>query len=353
MAETAAFAQLGGGAQHSGFNLGETGAPPLTAAWVATLGSAAGTPAVIEGGRAFALSGSFLHALELANGAEIWTYNFGSVLGGISWPSAADSGVYVATSNNSGDTWFRRINRAAGTVAFKVAFGSQWDRYWSPLLVGGAAYLDGGSYGGLYGFDVVNAGAQLFFDGELEQYDSWSPAFFGGNIYTFVAGKLRKHAVADGKVQATADVGWTWQGWSMNTAPVFGDTYGYVISPPNLFAIDPATMKQAWTVNGGYTRFASVANGVVYALTGGNLRALDATTGATRWTFAGDGGLAYPAVIANGHVYVSSGSNVYAVNAATHAQEWTAPVGGWLAIGEGILLVSTPAGALAAFRLAH
>ena len=206
---------------------------------------------------------------------------------------------------------------------------------------------------GSSGFDLANKGAQLFFDAELDQYDSWSPAFFGGNIYTFVNGKVRKHGATDGKVQATLDVGWTWNGYSMNTAPVFGDTYAYVISPPNLFAIDPATMKQAWTVNGSYTKFASVANGVVYALTGGNLRAVDAATGATRWTFAGDGALAYPAVIANGHVYVASANNVYAVNAATHAQEWTAPLGGWLAIGEGTLLVSTPGGRLAAFRLAH
>ena len=147
--ETTSFAQLGGDARHSGFNAGETGAPPLTLAWVASLGTAAATPAVIQGGRAFAISGSFLHGLELGSGAEIWTYNFGSILGGISWPAAGDGALYVATSNNSGDTWFRSIDRATGAGGFKVAFGSQWERYWSPLIVGTAAYIDGGSYGGL------------------------------------------------------------------------------------------------------------------------------------------------------------------------------------------------------------
>ena len=349
-AETGAFSQLGGNTHHSGFNAAETGKPPLNAAWVATLGAQATTPAVIQGGRAFAISGAFLNAVELSNGARIWSYNFGQVLGGISWPSAGDRSLYVATSNNGGDTWFRQFDRATGTVGFKLAFGSQWERYWSPLVVGAAAYIDGGTYGGLYGYNLTS-GAQTFFDNELEQYDSWSPAEFGGNVYTFVAGKLRKHSEIDGKVAATIDVGWTWNGYSMNTAPVFGDKYAYVISPPNLFAVDPSTMKQAWSVNGSYTRFASFAGGIVYALTGGSLSAMDGTTGSAKWTFAGDGQLAYPPVIANGHVYVSSAANVYAINAATHAQEWTAPVGGWLAIGEGYLLVSTTTGMLAAYRL--
>lgn len=352
-AEASAFAQLGGNAQHSGYNAGEGGGPPLTAAWVAKLGTGATTPAVIQGGRAFAISGSYLSAIEMANGAAIWSYNFGTILGGIGWPAAGDRALYVATSNNSGDTWFRQFDRQTGEATFKLPFGSQWEHYWSPLILGTRAYFDGGSYGGLYGFDVTNGGSQVFFDNELEQYDSWTPAAFGDNLFTFVTGRLRKHALADGKVQASVDVGWTWNGYSMNTAPVFGDSYGYVISPPNLFAIDPATMKQAWSSNGSYTRFASFAGGVVYALTSGNLRALDATTGATKWTFAGDDHLAYPAVIAGGHVYVASANNVYAINATTHAQEWTAPVGGWLAIGEGTLLVSTPAGTLAAFRLAQ
>ena len=146
-------AQLGGNARHSGFNPGEGGTPPLTAAWVAQLGSGATTPAVIQGGRAFAISGAHLHAVEMANGAEIWSYNFGAVYGGISWPSAGDRALYVATSNNSGDTWFRQIDRASGLATFKLPFGSQWEHYWSPLIVGSAAYIDGGSYGGLYGFN--------------------------------------------------------------------------------------------------------------------------------------------------------------------------------------------------------
>ena len=168
-AETSAFVQLGGDARHSGFNGGEAGTPPVTAAWVAKLGSGATTPAVIEGGRAFANSGSFLHAVELANGAEIWSYNFGSAFG-VGWPSAGDRALYVATSNNAGDTWFRQIDRGTGAATFKLPFSSQWEHYWSPLIVGSKAYIDGGYGSGLYGFDLTNGGSQIFFDNYPREY---------------------------------------------------------------------------------------------------------------------------------------------------------------------------------------
>ena len=80
------------------------------------------------------------------------------------------------------------------------------------------------------------------------------------------------------------------------------------------------------------------------------LVALDNKTGATIWTFAGDGALRYPPAIAGSTVYVSSDSNVYAVDMTTHVASWTAPVGGWLSIGAGMLFVSG-GGVLSAYKL--
>ncbi len=348
-ADATAFRMLGADARHSGLNTGETGTPPLQAAWVAK-GAGGSGPPVVEGGRVFALSGARLHALEASNGAEIWSYNFGQILGGIGWPAVSDGAVYVATSNNYADTWLRRFDRATGEVEFKVPFGSQWERYWSPVISGGAVFLDGGTYGGLYGFDAA-AGGQRFY-AALEQYDEWSPAVFGDAVYTFVDGIVRAHDPASGTVRASHDFGWTWNGWSMRTAPVFGDAYGYVISPPNLHAFAPGTCEPVWSVNDNFVSYAAVGGGNVYALSSGTLHALDATTGARKWMFAGDDALAYPPVMAAGYLYVSSPSNVYAVDPATHQAVWSAPVGGPLAIGSGMLFVSRPSdGSLVAFRL--
>jgi outer membrane protein assembly factor BamB len=170
-------------------------------------------------------------------------------------------------------------------------------------------------------------------------------------VFTFVEGVVRAHDPLTGVVLASHDFGWDWRGWSMQTAPVFGDAYGYVISPPDIYAFAPDTLAQAWTVNDNFVAYPAVADGVVYALGSGVLHALDANTGARKWIFTGDDALSYPPVAAGGYVYVASASNVYAVDAATHAQVWTAPVGGRLAVGSGMLFVSRSNGSLVAFRL--
>jgi serine/threonine-protein kinase len=137
----------------------------------------------------------------------------------------------------------------------------------------------------------------------------------------------------------------------MNTAPVFGASLAYVISPPNLVAIDPVSQSVAWTANGTYSGTPAVFNGVVYGLSAGNLIARDASTGALVATMVGDESLKYPPVIANGIVYVSSDSNVYAFDASTHARVWTAAGGGWLTIASRRLLAAGTDGYLRGFVL--
>jgi outer membrane protein assembly factor BamB len=150
----------------------------------------------------------------------------------------------------------------------------------------------------------------------------------------------------------TVQVPWSCTGCSPATAPVFDSSRAYVISQPSLYAIDPVSQSIARTANASYSGTPAVANGVVFGVSAGTLLARSASTGAWLWTFAGDTALNSPPVIANGYVYVSSPSNVYAVEIATHTQVWSAPVGGWLAIASGRLLVAE-GGVLHAFVLSR
>jgi polyvinyl alcohol dehydrogenase (cytochrome) len=82
-------------------------------------------------------------------------------------------------------------------------------------------------------------------------------------------------------------------------------------------ALDPSTGQILWTVQdpsvngfGGGNAFGplSVANGVVYAPSmSGTMRALDAATGATLWSFDAAGSVNTGAVVVNGVVYLGSG----------------------------------------------
>ncbi|MDC0743071.1 MXAN_6577-like cysteine-rich protein [Polyangium mundeleinium] len=354
---TSAWRTLGYDERHTGHNPVETGKPPLKLAWAVGAGAPKLSPVVIENGRVFVIpngtsfSASPLRALSLADGKELWNHDFGDVFS-VGQPSVASGKVYIQHCNHGADTKLWQIDAATGKVDWAAPFFAQWEHYWAPLVVGNNVYINGGSYGGLYAFSKATAN-QVFFSDVLEQYDEWSPAYFNGSIFTFVAGKLRAHDAQTGAVQWTTQVTWNWAGWSMRTAPVFGDKMAYVIAPPSLYAIDATTKAIMWTANGSYAGMPAVADGAVYALSGGNLAVRDAVTGAPLWNFAGDGTLAFPPVIAAGHVYVASENNVYAVDIATQQQVWTDTFGGWISIASGKVLIARANGTLAAYDLSY
>lgn len=100
------------------------------------------------------------------------------------------------------------------------------------------------------------------------------------------------------------------------------------------FTVQPVV---AWTLTGRRAFFPpSIANGVVYALSGdGVLHAVDAQTGAERWTFTVGGTfnaspVAFPAVDGD-TVYVgASTGSLFAVDTASGKQRWNVTTGGSL-----------------------
>ena len=137
----------------------------------------------------------------------------------------------------------------------------------------------------------------------------------------------------------------------ISTSPAFHDGLVYISSLDGLvYAIDAATGQSRWTfatkgerrftapgIHGAiprtermpdpfdvFTSSPTVANGIVYIGSGDqNVYALDAGTGALRWTFAtGDVVHASPAV-SNGVVVIGSWDrNVYALDAQTGREKW-------------------------------
>jgi outer membrane protein assembly factor BamB len=349
------WSMLGYGPEHSGYNPEELGQPPLTPAWSVSLGAAPVQPVVVEGGRVFAtiVTGfsplNELTALDANDGSVDWTYNFGNVFS-VGQPAVVDGKVYVQQCNHSPGTFLWSFAAEDGALLWSAPFSAQWEHYWSPTVVGDRVYMNGGYYGGLYGFNA-SSGEQTFFEDSLEQYDEWSPAYANGTVFSFVSGNFRAHDPMTGSMLWTVPVTWNWNGWSMKTAPVVGSSLVYVVAPPNLHAFDPVSQSLAWTANAAFSGTPAVANGVVYAISNGTLLARDAASGAPLWSFAGDGNLWYPPVIASGHVYVASQTNVYALDATTQAVAFTDSVGGWLAIAAGKLLVAGNDGTLTAFSL--
>ncbi len=356
---TNAWCSAGGDILHSGYNAAETGGPPAAPAapaWSVALGGSSLHPVVVKDGRVFVTAETYftastwLWALDVGTGAPLWSKDFGDIFR-VGHPAVFNDKVYVQQCDNSPGTFLWCFNASTGNLVFSQPFGAQWETYWAPIVVGGTVYANGGSYGGLYGWDATT-GAQTFFSSSLEQYDEWSPAYADGAVYTFVAGKFRAHDPVTGAVQWTTSVTWNWAGWSMMTSPVLNGTHAFVIAPPALHAIERSTHLVSWSTAGfNYSGAPAVADGVVYAISGGVLHARNASTGAYLWGFAGDTALASTPVVAAGHVYVSSAANTYAVSVATGSQAWTAAVGGPLTVAANKLLVARSNGTLNAYSL--
>ncbi len=194
-APTSDWPMFGYSPVHDGVNPTETGKPPAIDQWAAqiVLTATALHPAAVENGRAFVgYAGGFnatspLVAVNVADGSPLWSYNFGSVES-VGHASAVGGKVYVQTNHGtSGNSYLWALDEATGNVLWASSFASQWENFWAPLVVGGVVYIDGGEYGGLYAF-TVSDGTQLFFQSSVGQYDSWSPAFWNGSVFTFIGG---------------------------------------------------------------------------------------------------------------------------------------------------------------------
>jgi hypothetical protein len=353
---------FGGNVRHDGFNATETGTPPLTLAWTAPLGSGQIAAAASDGNAIYvtetlhSVSSNVTNgwALSPADGTILWTHHLGSAFS--AGQVTVDRGhLYVAHVGSSEGAQMDSLVATTGALVWTSVFDAQWDEYWAPLVVGGRIYFDGGRFGGLYGADQAT-GTQLFFAMEGQASD-WSPLSLNGEIYTFVDAQLEMLDPVSGATLKAAAGPWSGNDFDPFMTPVSDGTNIFVVSPPSLVAFSPSIGSALWTAAGGSTNTTAcmgepaVANGVVYALCDGGLRAHDATTGAVLWTFAGDGTLSYPPVVAGHYVYVASDADAYAVDVTTQAQVWTTSPGGWLSIANGQLYVAMQGGTLAAWQL--
>jgi uncharacterized repeat protein (TIGR01451 family) len=119
------------------------------------------------------------------------------------------------------------------------------------------------------------------------------------------------------------------------SSPVVAD--GVVIvdfDGADVYALNASTGATLWSFGGGAVASTGappvVANGVVYfGAFDNDVYALNATTGRKLWSFTTGGIVVYPAAVVNGVVYVGSNDhNVYALNASTGAKLWSFTTGG-------------------------
>jgi outer membrane protein assembly factor BamB len=202
------------------------------------------SPVLAEGVVYFGTGEGMLYALDTGTGQPVWTFETGDTIH--SSPAIADGTLYVGNMESR----LYAVDTATGQERWHFQAGTE-TRYYnqhglqsSPTVAGGMVYI-GGRDGGLHAVSAADGREVWKFDTE----NSWvlgSPSYRNGTVY-------------------------------------FGtsDTF-------KLMAVDGATGQARFEVPTGTYTYSSpaIAGDMVYVGTcGGVLFAVDATTGAVKWTF--------------------------------------------------------------------
>lgn len=186
-----------------------------------------------------------------------------------------------------------------------------------------------------------------------------TPAVANGIIYVGSADTLYAFDATTGAPLWGKATGNTLQGW-----PVVDSGLVYISSQDgHVYALDATTGAPAWTAPlslGGEPAVATtgltIDGGVLYIGAGQSLYAFDAATGHLVWRIAAPGGLSESApVVGDGVVYIGGfDGRLYALDARTGATRWSALTGNVInasaAVAYGLVVVGSGDGVVYAFH---
>lgn len=243
-----------------------------------------------DDGRLFVLSDTgVVQAFEASNGRQLWATSIIPYQTGTSSPPVALQGVIYVVGDGLGGNVFA-LDERGGKLRWKSALLNYGGADSSPALSADGAFVTFACTQ-TYKFDRLTGQQDWVYNGSCYGDPGRTPVYANGLVYARDSGDM---------------------------APEY--TPGDVL--------DSSTGAVRYSFQAG--PIPAVSNQYVFALSQGTLSALDPSTGATIWTFTGDGALTSAPIIVNDAVFVaSSQGNLYALDAnATTAQVlWQGQVG--------------------------
>ncbi len=359
-----AWPTFGASAEHTGFLPVRLGTLVLGQRWLMNLGGKA-APLAVAGGRAYTTISSpdaAAVALDCMTGAMVWRASFAA--GTTMNPPTYDDGRICLQSGSHSTSQICALHAGNGTTLWSTPFSAQFNTYMAPAADASGIYVNGGYYGGLYGFNP-STGAQLFFNGNLDQYDEWTPTLHEDGAYTFVTGKLRRHDKASGSILWSLNFGWNWSGYDMNRTTAASNGRIYLVNDSvtipagdqELICVQTSSNAVAWKVQNRFSGTPAVAHQTVYVISGSNrnsVTAYDAVSGSPLgvYTLPGsDGGLAVQPMVTNDTLIVASSSKTYLFNLATRSLRQTIAFGGRISLSDGSLYIASDNGDIRSFSV--
>jgi outer membrane protein assembly factor BamB len=350
--------------RHSGYIGDERLVPPLARRWSRELGIELSYPLIAEG-KVFVV-GVFataphrrLYALDADTGGTLWWRGF--EVGSSSIPGPAYSGgvVFAAEGRIVGGDGIESV------AAFDAATG---EPIWAETLSqfpsssltagGGVLYATGNGYGGDV-FALRGSDGALLWSRSVLNGDESSPALLPDKLFVSYPCHVYGLARSTGAVAWHRDTGCS--GGGGRTAVVAPRARLYVrdlvSNAGSIFDANTGDPLGTFSTDSTNDPPPAFAGRIGLHVHGGRLTAENLDSGATLWTFAGEGGFAAAPIVAGRTVYAGSrAGRLYGLDLTTGAVGWSADAGAgflgserpqqqtWSGLGAGNGLLVTPAG---------
>ncbi|HEY5912741.1 MAG TPA: PQQ-binding-like beta-propeller repeat protein [Verrucomicrobiae bacterium] len=286
----------GNGQAHSGYFPGTVNGLPFVYKWKAPMPNSHINQAAIGGGRVFVTTGWYygamsLIALDAGTGQPLWTNYLGNPYA-INPPTYDQGSVYVQQSDDFSPRVFS-FDAATGATNWSTSYRAQAHAYMAPIVAGGTLFTGTGLYVDLAGYNQASGALQ--FDVPLigNGCSQWTPAYHGGEVYTWVNGFFSEHN------PFTGSRNWTLTNatqneflYSMDRTLAVAGGRAYFTSTSKLMAVDLTLRQNLWSIDGPFSGTPAVANGRVYAISNGVVAAYT-TDGASLSTFRGTNGSSF------------------------------------------------------------
>ena len=336
---------FGNGPSHSGYYPKTIGGGTFTASWSKIFPTQVNPPTV-SGTTIYLTTNGYFNAgmrafaLSATDGQELWSHPLADAYS-VNPPTFWNGRVYFQRGNSSYDTQLWCLNASDGALLWAAPFDAQWERYLAPAVVEEGAFINGGAYGGLYGFDSTT-GTRRFFVNRAQR-DGWTPSYSGGVVYSCVYGSFLATSASTGSQQWIADLTQSTTGtdtyWTDGNVPAISGSTAAVIGGGRIVAMNLGTHAPAWFKAGIYTGTPAVAGGVIYAISGSAVQAYRTTDGTSVGTYTAGSPLAGQPIVAEDTLIAASLTNTYIFDRSTLQLRQTLPTGGPLSYAAGILYV--------------
>ena len=380
----AQWSQFQGNAGHTGYVAGSIDAPSLKPLWSIeapdyTAGPGDRSVAILNGDvYATMLDGYgprgpyLLNRFDGQDGSLIWQEAIpANSHSGVSAPTVAGDTVYVhhwGHSGSSGSSFpedypaLVGFNADTGDQLFWTTHSGQWSSGSRPTVLGDQVFAAGGYYGGLDAYSLD--GDSLWFH-EVNQQYGWIPAADDDNVYVYMGEASASPGPSTGSLFVIDRE--TGQRRSTILHPNSDGTfYGQLQSvmlggrgdalaltynahpardnSSTLVSFDISGQSILWEREGEFSGNGAVANGMIAIPDQNALRFLDQDTGADLWSWSGDY-IFDNVILTDEYAFVNALDAVHAIDLQTRQSVWSVEgLTGRLALDDGLLIVSNPAG---------